>query len=58
MLRHGRIFREGKNSWTKQHMAWVRRQRLEDANAQCALEHMNRQARGSGVGRGLDPRGC
>jgi transposase len=40
LLRHGRIFREGKNSWTKQHMAWVRRQRLDDPNAQRALEHM------------------
>lgn len=40
LLRHGRIFREGKRSWTKQHIAWVRRQRLEDANAQRALEHM------------------
>jgi transposase len=40
LLRYGRIFREGKKSWTKQHIAWVRRQRLDDANAQRALEHM------------------
>jgi transposase len=40
LLRHGRIFREGKKSWTKQHIAWVRRQRLDDPNAQRALEHM------------------
>ncbi len=40
LLRHGRIFREGKQSWTKRHIAWVRRQRLDDANAQRALEHM------------------
>ena len=40
LLRHGRIFREGKKSWTKQHVAWVRRQRLEQPNAQRALEHM------------------
>ena len=40
LLRYGRIFREGKRSWTKQHLAWVRRQRLEDPNAQRALEHM------------------
>lgn len=40
LLRHGRIFREGKKSWTKMHIAWVRRQRLQDANAQRALEHM------------------
>jgi transposase len=40
LLRHGRIFREGKKSWTKRHIAWVRRQRLDDPNAQRALEHM------------------
>ncbi len=40
LLRHGRIFREGKRSWTKQHVAWVRRQRLDDPLAQRALEHM------------------
>jgi transposase len=40
LLRHGRIFREGKKSWTKLHRAWVRRQRLEDPNAHRALEHM------------------
>ena len=40
LLRHGRIFREGKKSWTKQHIAWVRRQRLSEPNAQRALEHM------------------
>src|SRR3954447_10845071 len=40
LLRHGQIFREGKKSWTKQHVAWVRRQRLDDTNSQRALEHM------------------
>jgi transposase len=40
LLRHGRIFRDGKRSWTKQHVAWVRRQRLADPNSQRALEHM------------------
>jgi transposase len=40
LLRYGRIFREGKKSWTKQHIAWVRRQRLAEPNAQRALEHM------------------
>jgi transposase len=40
LLRHGRIFTEGKKSWTKMHIAWVRRQRLDDPNAQRALEHM------------------
>jgi transposase len=40
LLRYGRIFGEGKRSWTKRHLAWVRRQRLDDDNAQRALEHM------------------
>jgi transposase len=40
LLRHGRVFREGKKSWTRQHSAWVRRQRLADPNSQRALEHM------------------
>jgi transposase len=39
LLRHGRIFREGKKSWTLRHRAWVRRQRLDDVLAQRALEH-------------------
>src|SRR5436305_3397789 len=29
LLRYGRIYREGKKAWTKQHQAWVRRQSLE-----------------------------
>ncbi|HEV2769299.1 MAG TPA: IS110 family transposase [Solirubrobacteraceae bacterium] len=40
LLRHGHIFRAGKKSWTLKHHAWVRAQRLADANAQRALEHM------------------
>jgi transposase len=40
LLRHGHIFAEAKKSWTKIHQAWVRRQRLADPLAQCALEHM------------------
>src|SRR3954454_18751595 len=39
LLRHGRIYREGKKAWTKQHQAWVRRQTLDHPLAQCALEH-------------------
>ena len=39
LLRHGRVFREGKRSWTLKHWAWVRRQRLDDPLAQRALEH-------------------
>jgi hypothetical protein len=40
LLRHGHVFREGKKSWTRRHLEWVRRQRLDDANSQRALEHM------------------
>ena len=40
LLRHGHVFREGKKSWTKTHIAWVRRQRLADPLAHSALEHM------------------
>jgi transposase len=40
LLRHGHIYREGKKSWTKQHEAWVCRQRLGDPLAQRALCHM------------------
>jgi transposase len=39
LLRHGRVFREGKKSWTLMHRAWVCRQRLDDPLAQRALEH-------------------
>jgi hypothetical protein len=28
LLRHGRIFREGKTAWTKLYRAWLARQRL------------------------------
>jgi transposase len=38
LLRHGRIYREGKKAWTLRHRAWVARQRLDDALAQLALE--------------------
>jgi transposase len=40
LLRHGRIYREGKKAWTQRHYAWVRRQRLDDPLAQAALEQM------------------
>jgi transposase len=46
LLRQGRIFRDGKKSWTRQHVAWVRRQRLDDPNSQRALEHMLAQLDG------------
>jgi transposase len=37
LLRHGRIFREGKTAWTKLHRAWLARQQLDDPLAQEAL---------------------
>ena len=40
LLRHGRVYREGKTQWTKMHRAWVGRQRLDDDLAQSALEQM------------------
>jgi transposase len=40
LLRHGRVFREAKKSWTKLHRAWVARQRLDDPLAALALEQM------------------
>lgn len=40
LLRHGRIFRDGKTAWTLKHRRWVNAQRLEDALAQRALEQM------------------
>ncbi|MCA1700824.1 MAG: IS110 family transposase [Actinobacteria bacterium] len=40
LLRHGRIFREGKTAWTKLHRAWVARQRLDDPLAHEALEQL------------------
>jgi transposase len=40
LLRHGRVYRDGKTHWTKTHRAWIRRQRLEDRLAHAALEQM------------------
>ena len=40
LLRHGRIFREGKTAWTKLHRAWLARHRLDDPLAQEALEQL------------------
>jgi transposase len=39
LLRQGHVFRDGRH-WTQRHRAWLRRQRLADAAAQSALEHM------------------
>jgi transposase len=40
LLRHGRIYRDGKKAWTKRHEAWLARQTLADPLAQRALCHM------------------
>ena len=40
LLRHGHVYREGKKAWTKQHEAWLCRQRLADPLAERALCHM------------------
>src|ERR1035438_1282720 len=40
LLRHGRIFRDGKSAFTLKHRRWISAQRLEDPLAQLALEHM------------------
>jgi transposase len=40
LLRHGRIFREGKTTFSLKHRRWIGAQRLEDPLAQLALEQM------------------
>jgi transposase len=40
LLRHGRIYRDGKKAWTLIHRAWVNRQRLDDPLAHEALVQM------------------
>jgi transposase len=40
LLRHGRVFREGKKLWTVTHRRWVAGQQLEDPLAHAALEQM------------------
>lgn len=40
LLRHGRIYRDGKSHWTQMHRRWVNAQRLEDPLAHEALTQM------------------
>jgi transposase len=40
LLRHGRIYRDGKTAWTKVHRAWLAQQRLDDPLAHEALEQL------------------
>jgi transposase len=52
LLRHGRIFRGGKTTWTKLHRAWIARQRLDDSLAHEAFEQLLTHL--DGVERQLD----
>jgi transposase len=40
LLRHGRIYRDGKHQWTGKHRDWLSRQQLDDPLAHAALEQM------------------
>ena len=40
LLRHGRIFRDGKTTFSLKHRRWINAQRLDDPLAQLALEQM------------------
>ncbi|MFL5865419.1 MAG: transposase [Solirubrobacteraceae bacterium] len=40
LLRHGRVFRDGKTQWTLLHRQWIARQRLDDDLAHAALEQL------------------
>ena len=40
LLRHGRIFREGKTAFSQKHRRWINAQRLDDPLAQRALEQL------------------
>jgi transposase len=40
LLRHGRIYRDGKSHWTQMHRRWVNAQRLDDPLAHEALQQM------------------
>lgn len=40
VLRHGRIYRDGKTAWTKRHRQWINAQRLDDPLAHLALAQM------------------
>ena len=40
LLRHGRIFRDGRTAWTLKHRRWINAQRLDDPLARLALGQM------------------
>jgi len=37
LMRHSRVFTEGKSYWTKTHWAWIRRQKFEHEAQRCVL---------------------
>lgn len=39
LLRHDRVYREGKTKWTDRHLAWVRRQRFDVAGLEELVGH-------------------
>lgn len=39
LLRHDRVYREGKTKWTDRHLAWVRRQRFDVAGLEDLVGH-------------------
>ncbi len=45
MLRHGRIFKDGKALWTKKHMEWVERQQFEFEASNEAMRSYIREVR-------------
>jgi transposase len=52
LLRHGRIFRDGKTAFSQKHRRWINAQQLEDPLAQLALEQL--LSHQDGVERQLD----
>lgn len=53
LLRHGRVYGEGKTPWTLTHRAWIARQRLAEPLTQLALEQMIIHL--DGIDRQLEP---
>ena len=47
LLRHGRVYREGKNRWTQQHWRWLERQRFDSDLQQVVFEEYVEAVRGA-----------
>lgn len=39
LLRHGRVYRERRSTWTEAHLAWIRRQRFESERLERLVAH-------------------